>query len=39
LIAVERRRLAELRHKGEISLSSERRIQHDLDLEESRLAG
>jgi CPA1 family monovalent cation:H+ antiporter len=39
LIAVERRRLAELRHEGEISLGSERRIQHDLDLEESRLAG
>lgn len=37
LIAVERRRLAELRRKGEISAESERRIEHELDLEESRL--
>jgi len=37
LIAVERRRLAELRRRGEISAESERRIEHELDLEESRL--
>lgn len=39
LIAVERGRLTELRRRGEIPLAVERRIQHDLDLEESRLAG
>lgn len=37
LISVERRRLAELRRRGQISLHSQRRIEHDLDLEESRL--
>jgi Na+/H+ antiporter len=39
LIAVERRRLAELRRRGEISAESVRRIEHELDLEESRLSG
>jgi monovalent cation/hydrogen antiporter len=38
LIAVERRRLAELRRRGEISAESVRRIEHELDLEESRLS-
>ena len=38
LIAVERRRLAELRRRGQVSLHSLRRIEHDLDLEESRLS-
>jgi CPA1 family monovalent cation:H+ antiporter len=38
LIAVERRRLADLRRRGEISAESMRRIEHELDLEESRLA-
>jgi CPA1 family monovalent cation:H+ antiporter len=37
LIAVERRRLGELRRRGEISAESVRRIEHELDLEESRL--
>jgi CPA1 family monovalent cation:H+ antiporter len=39
LIAVERRRLGELRRRGEISAESVRRIEHELDLEESRLSG
>jgi Na+/H+ antiporter len=39
LIAVERQRLAELRRRGEISAESVRRIEHELDLEESRLSG
>jgi CPA1 family monovalent cation:H+ antiporter len=38
LIAVERRRLADLRRRGEISAQSMRRIEHELDLEESRLS-
>jgi CPA1 family monovalent cation:H+ antiporter len=38
LIAVERSRLADLRRRGEISAESMRRIEHELDLEESRLA-
>jgi Na+/H+ antiporter len=38
LIAVERRRLADLRRRGEISAESKRRIEHELDLEESRLS-
>ena len=38
LIAVERSRLRELRRRGEISSVSRRRIEHDLDLEESRLS-
>jgi monovalent cation/hydrogen antiporter len=38
LIAVERRRLAELRRRGEISAESVRRVEHELDLEESRLS-
>jgi CPA1 family monovalent cation:H+ antiporter len=38
LIAVERRRLAELRRRGEISADSLRRIEHELDLDESRLS-
>jgi CPA1 family monovalent cation:H+ antiporter len=38
LIAVQRRRLGELRRRREISAESERRIEHDLDLEESRLS-
>ncbi|HET6865995.1 MAG TPA: Na+/H+ antiporter [Solirubrobacteraceae bacterium] len=38
LIAVERRRLGELRRRGEISAESVRRIEHELDLEESRLS-
>jgi CPA1 family monovalent cation:H+ antiporter len=38
LIAVERRRLADLRRRGEISAESMRRIEHELDLEESRLS-
>ncbi|MHB8658004.1 MAG: Na+/H+ antiporter [Solirubrobacteraceae bacterium] len=37
LIGVERECLAELRTEGEISLRSLRRIEHGLDLEESRL--
>ena len=39
LIGIERRRLSELRRRGEISAESERRIEHELDLEESRLGG
>lgn len=39
LIAVERRRLGDLRRRGEISAESVRRIEHELDLEESRLGG
>ncbi len=39
LIAVERRRLVEMRRRGEISAESLRRIEHELDLEESRLTG
>ena len=39
LIAVERRRLGELRRRGEISAETVRRIEHELDLEESRLSG
>ena len=38
LIAVERSRLADLRRRGEISAESMRRIEHELDLEESRLS-
>jgi CPA1 family monovalent cation:H+ antiporter len=38
LIAVERRRLGELRQRGEISAESVRRIEHELDLEDSRLS-
>ena len=38
LIAVERNRLADLRRRGEISAESMRRIEHELDLEESRLS-
>ena len=38
LIAVERGRLADLRRRGEISAESMRRIEHELDLEESRLS-
>jgi CPA1 family monovalent cation:H+ antiporter len=37
LIAVERRRLTDLRRRGEISAETQRRIEHELDLEESRL--
>lgn len=37
LIAVERRLLADLRRQAKISAQSERRIEHELDLEESRL--
>ena len=39
LIGVERRRLGELRRRGEISAETVRRIEHELDLEESRLSG
>ncbi len=38
LIAVERSRLADLRRRGEVSADSMRRIEHELDLEESRLS-
>jgi CPA1 family monovalent cation:H+ antiporter len=38
LIAVERRRLGQLRRRGEISAETVRRIEHELDLEESRLS-
>ena len=38
LISVERARLAQLRRRGEISAESVRRIEHELDLEESRLS-
>jgi hypothetical protein len=38
LIGVERRRLADLRRRGQISAQSLRQIEHELDLEESRLA-
>jgi monovalent cation/hydrogen antiporter len=38
LIAVERRRLGELRRRGEISAEAVRRIEHELDLEDSRLS-
>ena len=38
LIGVERRRLAYLRRRGEISAQTLRQIEHELDLEESRLA-
>lgn len=38
LIGAERRRLADLRRRGEISTHTQRRIEHELDLEESRLA-
>jgi CPA1 family monovalent cation:H+ antiporter len=38
LIAVERNRLAALRRRGEVSAESMRRIEHELDLEESRLS-
>lgn len=37
LIGVERRRLADLRRRGQISAHTLRRIEHELDLEESRL--
>ena len=37
LIAVDRRRLTDLRRRGEISAETQRRIEHELDLEESRL--
>ncbi len=39
LIGVERTRLAALRRRGEISAESLRQIEHELDLEESRLSG
>jgi CPA1 family monovalent cation:H+ antiporter len=38
LIGVERMRLGQLRRRGEISSETLRRIEHELDLEESRLA-
>ena len=38
LIVVERTRLSELRRRGEISADSRRRIEHELDLEASRLS-
>jgi len=38
LIGVERRRLGELRRRGELSADSMRRIERELDLEESRLS-
>jgi monovalent cation/hydrogen antiporter len=38
LIGTERRRLAELRRRGQVSTHSQRQIEHELDLEESRLA-
>jgi len=38
LIGVERSRLADLRRRGEISAESMRRIEHELDLDESRLS-
>jgi Na+/H+ antiporter len=38
LITVERSRLADLRRRGEVSADSMRRIEHELDLEESRLS-
>ena len=38
LIAVERGRLADLRRRGEVSAESMRRIEHELDLEASRLS-
>jgi len=37
LIGVERRRLADLRRRSQISAHTQRRIEHELDLEESRL--
>jgi CPA1 family monovalent cation:H+ antiporter len=39
LIAVERDRLSQLRRRGDISAETVRRIEHELDLEESRLSG
>ncbi len=39
LIAAERRKLSELRRRRKISSESVRRIEHELDLEESRLSG
>jgi CPA1 family monovalent cation:H+ antiporter len=39
LIGVERERLSQLRRRGEISAETVRRIEHELDLEESRLSG
>lgn len=39
LIEAERRRLDDLRAGGKLSLSSQRRLERDLDLEESRLTG
>jgi Na+/H+ antiporter len=38
LISVERGRLADLRRRGEVSAESMRRIEHELDLEDSRLS-
>jgi Na+/H+ antiporter len=38
LTAVERTRLRELRRRGEISAESQRQIEHELDLEASRLS-
>ena len=38
LIGVERRRLVDLRRRSQISAHTLRRIEHELDLEESRLA-
>lgn len=38
LIGVERQRLQELRRRGKVSAHSQRRIEHELDLEESRLS-
>ena len=37
LIGAERQRLEDLRRRGEISIHTQRRIEHELDLEESRL--
>ena len=37
LIGTERQRLEDLRRRGEISTHTQRRIEHELDLEESRL--
>lgn len=37
LIAVERQRLRELRRRGKVSAHSQRRLEHELDLEESRV--
>jgi hypothetical protein len=39
LIAAEREAIVSLRDEGEISPEVMRRIEHDLDLEESRIGG